>query len=80
MDDPTNIKLFKGNAVCTTKYTPLTFIMLNLYDQFHRLANFYFLFITILQLLPVSSTRPTTWLPLSIVIFSSLYLHHAPHR
>lgn len=32
----------------------------------HRLANFYFLFITILQLLPVSSTRPTTWLPLSI--------------
>jgi len=72
MDDPTNIKLFKGNAVCTTKYTPLTFIMLNLYDQFHRLANFYFLFITILQLLPVSSTRPTTWLPLSIVILTNM--------
>uniref|UniRef100_A0A8C8RVK1 Phospholipid-transporting ATPase n=1 Tax=Pelusios castaneus TaxID=367368 RepID=A0A8C8RVK1_9SAUR len=32
-----------------TKYNVLTFLPLNLYEQFHRMANLYFLFIILLQ-------------------------------
>lgn len=40
------------NHVRTTKYTALTFVPLNLFEQFHRVANVYFLFFVILQLFP----------------------------
>ena len=42
-------KHFKGNSISTTKYGPITFIPLNLYEQFKRFANFYFLIIAIMQ-------------------------------
>ncbi len=38
-----------NNAVRTTKYTLLTFVPQNLFEQFCRLANLYFLLISILQ-------------------------------
>lgn len=41
-----------SNVVHTTKYTILTFIPKNLWEQFHRLANFYFLFIALLNFVP----------------------------
>ena len=43
---------FRGNRIKTTKYTILTFIPKNLFEQFHRFANVYFLFIIILNWIP----------------------------
>lgn len=44
---------FPGNAIKTTKYTPLLFIPKNLFEQFHRLANLYFVGLAILNFVPV---------------------------
>ena len=43
---------FANNEVKTTKYTWLTFLPKNLFEQFHRFANLYFLFIVILNWIP----------------------------
>jgi hypothetical protein len=43
---------FCDNSISTTKYTLLTFVPLNLFYQFCRLANLYFLIIAIVQLIP----------------------------
>ncbi|KAA8897047.1 hypothetical protein TRICI_006809 [Trichomonascus ciferrii] len=40
---------YPRNKIRTTIYTPLTFVPLNLYYQFHNIANIYFLFIVILS-------------------------------
>lgn len=42
----------RSNAIRTTKYTILTFFPKNLFEQFHRFANWYFLFIIILNFVP----------------------------
>uniref|UniRef100_A0A8C0G3C0 ATPase phospholipid transporting 8B3 n=1 Tax=Chelonoidis abingdonii TaxID=106734 RepID=A0A8C0G3C0_CHEAB len=39
----------RDNTIKTAKYNALTFLPLNLYEQFHRLANLYFLFVILLQ-------------------------------
>ncbi len=54
----------------TSKYNIITFLPKNLFEQFQRLANAYFLVLLILQLIPqVSSLNPiTTILPLACVI------------
>ena len=41
-----------SNAIQTTKYTLLNFIPKNLWEQFHRLANVYFLFVCIINFIP----------------------------
>ena len=41
-----------SNVVHTTKYTILTFIPKNLWEQFHRWANIFFVFIVILNFIP----------------------------
>ena len=41
-----------SNVVHTTKYTIITFFPKNLWEQFHRLANIYFLFIAVLNFVP----------------------------
>lgn len=57
---------FQSNYIKTSKYSILTFLPLNLFEQFQRLANFYFLCLLVLQLIPaISSLTPvTTALPL----------------
>ena len=71
--------VFCNNAITTSKYTlnpfsPSFIIYLNLFEQFRRLANVYFLFIAILQLIPgVSPTGQfTTILPLGFVMTLSM--------
>ncbi|XP_053149174.1 phospholipid-transporting ATPase IK [Hemicordylus capensis] len=63
-------KKYADNAIKTAKYNILTFIPLNLFEQFHRLANLYFLFVITLQTIPEISTLP--WfaliLPLTILL------------
>ncbi|XP_062250513.1 phospholipid-transporting ATPase VB isoform X2 [Platichthys flesus] len=46
-------RYFLGNAIKTTKYTLLLFIPMNLFEQFHRLANLYFVGLAILNFVPV---------------------------
>ncbi|CAK6956481.1 phospholipid-transporting ATPase VB [Scomber scombrus] len=46
---------FHGNAIKTTKYSLLFFIPTNLIEQFHRLANIYFVGLAILNFVPVVS-------------------------
>lgn len=41
--------LLQGNAIKTYKYNFFTFLPLNLYEQFKRVANIYFLALLILQ-------------------------------
>uniref|UniRef100_A0A1A9WG00 P-type ATPase N-terminal domain-containing protein n=1 Tax=Glossina brevipalpis TaxID=37001 RepID=A0A1A9WG00_9MUSC len=43
---------FVGNKIRTTKYTLLSFIPKNLLEQFHRVANLYFIFIVLLNWFP----------------------------
>uniref|UniRef100_A0A671QHB9 Phospholipid-transporting ATPase n=1 Tax=Sinocyclocheilus anshuiensis TaxID=1608454 RepID=A0A671QHB9_9TELE len=61
---------FKGNAIKTYKYNFFTFLPLNLYEQFKRVANLYFLCLLILQIIPQISTLPwyTTLVPLVLVL------------
>ncbi|KAI8470537.1 MAG: ATPase, phospholipid transporter [Monoraphidium minutum] len=47
------------NEISTAKYTILTFLPINLFEQFTRVANLYFLLCAILQLIPGLS--PTSW-------------------
>ncbi|XP_057631956.1 phospholipid-transporting ATPase VB [Chionomys nivalis] len=62
---------YPGNSICTTKYTLLTFLPQNLFEQFHRWANLYFLFLVILNWMPSMEVfhREITMLPLTIVLF-----------
>lgn len=44
---------FPGNGIKTTKYSPLLFLPINLFEQFHRLANVYFVGLAVLNFIPV---------------------------
>uniref|UniRef100_A0A4W6EVR0 Phospholipid-transporting ATPase n=1 Tax=Lates calcarifer TaxID=8187 RepID=A0A4W6EVR0_LATCA len=46
-------RLHKNNKICTTKYTLLSFLPKNLFEQLHRLANVYFIFLATLNFVPV---------------------------
>ncbi|XP_054035263.1 phospholipid-transporting ATPase IC [Dryobates pubescens] len=61
---------YAGNAIKTYKYNPITFLPLNLFEQFKRAANFYFLVLLILQSIPQISTLAwyTTLVPLLLVL------------
>uniref|UniRef100_A0A0E0CZV8 Phospholipid-transporting ATPase n=1 Tax=Oryza meridionalis TaxID=40149 RepID=A0A0E0CZV8_9ORYZ len=67
----TNERLeFAGNAVRTAKYSPLTFLPRNLFEQFHRLAYVYFLVIAVLNQLPQLAVfgRGASVMPLAFVL------------
>ncbi|XP_063999594.1 phospholipid-transporting ATPase VA isoform X1 [Pogoniulus pusillus] len=57
-----------SNRLKTTKYTVLSFLPKNLFEQFHRLANVYFVFIALLNFVPaVNAFQPE--LALAPVLF-----------
>ena len=45
-------KQLRSNELKTTKYSIYNFLPLNLFEQFHRFANVYFVFIAILNFVP----------------------------
>uniref|UniRef100_A0A8C1IE44 Phospholipid-transporting ATPase n=1 Tax=Cyprinus carpio TaxID=7962 RepID=A0A8C1IE44_CYPCA len=61
---------YATNSIKTSKYNPFTFLPLNLFEQFQRIANAYFLFLLILQVIPAISSLSwfTTVVPLVLVL------------
>ncbi|XP_041648665.1 phospholipid-transporting ATPase ID [Cheilinus undulatus] len=61
---------YASNCIMTSKYNILTFLPVNLFEQFQEVANTYFLFLLILQLIPQISSLSwfTTIVPLALVL------------
>uniref|UniRef100_A0A8C0WW20 Phospholipid-transporting ATPase n=1 Tax=Castor canadensis TaxID=51338 RepID=A0A8C0WW20_CASCN len=60
---------YPDNRIVSSKYTFWNFIPKNLFEQFRRIANFYFLIIFVVQLIIDTPTSPvTSGLPLFFVI------------
>uniref|UniRef100_UPI0037E730A8 phospholipid-transporting ATPase ID-like isoform X1 n=1 Tax=Semicossyphus pulcher TaxID=241346 RepID=UPI0037E730A8 len=61
---------YATNAIKTSKYNFITFLPLNLFEQFQRIANAYFLFLLVLQVIPQISSLSwfTTVVPLVLVL------------
>ncbi|KAJ8271679.1 hypothetical protein COCON_G00105380 [Conger conger] len=59
-----------ANHIKTSKYNIFTFLPINLFEQFQRVANAYFMFLLILQLIPTVSSLSwfTTIVPLAMVL------------
>ena len=67
--------MFRNNKVLTSKYNFLTFLPLNLFLQFSKLANLYFLTLTIMETFPPisdSGGEPVLALPLLFVVGLSM--------
>ena len=58
------------NKINTTKYSIITFLPRNLFEQFHRLANVYFLFIVLLNWVPAinSFDKEVSMIPIICVL------------
>lgn len=54
------IRQYGNNSVSTTKYSIFTWFPKSLFMQFRRIANIYFLIISILTLMPFSPKNPYT--------------------
>ena len=66
---------FPNNEVKTTKYTAYNFLFKNLFAQFRKLSNFYFLIITFMQMvetISISNGQPAMALPLVAVVAISM--------
>ncbi|KAM8876953.1 phospholipid-transporting ATPase VD isoform 1-T1 [Synchiropus picturatus] len=61
---------FSDNSIRTTKYNLWTFVPMNLFQQFHRAANLYFLFLALLNWVPVVEAfqKEITMIPLVVVL------------
>ncbi|XP_050786746.1 phospholipid-transporting ATPase ID isoform X2 [Gopherus flavomarginatus] len=61
---------YASNCIQTSKYNIVTFLPVNLFEQFQEVANTYFLFLLILQLIPQISSLSwfTTIVPLVLVL------------
>ncbi|NXU70411.1 AT10B ATPase, partial [Oreotrochilus melanogaster] len=66
--------LYSGNRIRTTKYTWVTFLPQNLFEQFQRLGNLYFFFLVVLNWFPQVEIfhREMTVLPLVVVLLASM--------
>ncbi|XP_055453587.1 phospholipid-transporting ATPase FetA isoform X3 [Psammomys obesus] len=61
---------YPDNSIKTSKYNFFNFLPINLFEQFQRLANAYFLILLVLQLIPQISSLVwyTTVIPLVVVL------------
>lgn len=66
-----------NNRVVTSKYTLLNFLPKNLFEQFRRIANFYFLCIAVIQVTTNSPVSPITSLAPLIFVVSTTALKQA---
>ncbi|XP_009945392.1 PREDICTED: probable phospholipid-transporting ATPase VB [Leptosomus discolor] len=65
---------YSGNRIQTTKYTWVTFLPKNIFEQFHRLGNLYFFFLVVLNWFPQVEVfhREITMMPLIAVLLASM--------
>ena len=66
---------FMSNKVSTTKYTCVTFVPKNLFEQFSKMANFYFTILSLMQLVPTLGTVYgcfSTFFPVLVVVILSM--------
>ncbi|XP_078483952.1 phospholipid-transporting ATPase ID [Ciona intestinalis] len=61
---------YVDNGIKTSHYTWYNFLFINLWEQFHRVVNVYFIFLLVLTFIPaISSFNPvTTLIPILIVL------------
>ncbi|XP_040570964.1 phospholipid-transporting ATPase IF [Lepeophtheirus salmonis] len=65
--------VFVDNSIKSSKYTILTFLPCNLFFQFRRFANFYFLIVALIQLIIDSPVSPLTSIsPLVFVVLVTM--------
>ncbi|MFQ6658838.1 hypothetical protein Gotur_027939 [Gossypium turneri] len=68
-----SLRNYAGNYVQSTKYTLATFFPKSLFEQFRRVANFYFLICAILSFTPLSPySAVSNVLPLVVVIGATM--------
>ena len=68
-------QIYGDNAIRTSKYTFYNFLLLNLLEQFAKMANIYFLILSLMQIfksISISGGQPTILLPLLFVVFVSM--------
>lgn len=67
-------RVYMDNTIRSSKYTVWNFVPRQLFAQFSKLANFYFLSVSILQMIPGLSTTGsfTTIVPLSFFVMLSM--------
>jgi len=66
---------FKNNYISTSKYNCITFLPKNLFEQFSKMANFYFLVLSMMELYkPISDSggAPVLLMPLGFVVGVSM--------
>ncbi|CAG9335532.1 unnamed protein product [Blepharisma stoltei] len=67
--------LFMGNEVSSGRYTLASFLPKNLFEQFQRTSNIWFLLVSVFQLIPIQLNPTNSWTtiaPLGILIFFTL--------
>jgi phospholipid-translocating ATPase len=69
-DDDSAFYSFPNNSISTAKYTALNFLPKNIFEQFRRVANFFFLGIVIIQLIPTFQIGSAFFVvaPLAVII------------
>ncbi|XP_077389851.1 phospholipid-transporting ATPase VA [Festucalex cinctus] len=85
-DDENPNRHYADNKIKTTKYTVLSFLPKNLFEQFHRFANVYFVFIALLNFVPVVNAfqpelalAPVVFI-LSVTAIKDLWEDYRRHR
>lgn len=64
---------YVNNSIRSTKYTPINFLPKSLFEQFRRVANFYFLIAGILAFTPLAPfTAVSAIIPLIAVIIATM--------
>jgi len=73
--DPARNAKYSNNAIRTSKYTALTFLPKNLFSQFSKAANAYFLMIVMAQMvdeISITGGKPMNAPPLTLVVLISM--------
>jgi len=65
------LQKFADNYVSTTKYKFWNFLPKNLFEQFRRVANIYFLVIALITLTPISPVKPGAFLLALVVVLGA---------
>ncbi|EER18925.1 conserved hypothetical protein, partial [Perkinsus marinus ATCC 50983] len=55
--------------ITSTKYRLLTFVPLSLWEQFQRVANLWFLLVSICQMLPSDLSPTSEWATIAPLVF-----------